>query len=740
MQRLDFNTGWHFSCPDGRDFDVTLPHDAMLNTPRNTEPGFTWFLLAGWRGNDYTYTKNLHITSELINKHLVLEFEGVYCMTTVTVNDRPAAEKAYGYTPFTVELDGLLREGDNTIEVTAHVPQDGHNRWYTGGGIYRPVHLLVSEDAYMQRYGVRVTTLSVAPACVRVEVMTHGGDCAEVRIAEKNGKEVVCAKAAVADGRAVVELEIPDAKLWNAEHPNLYLAEVTLYSGGKAVDTVTESFGLRVIEIDPARGLLINGEPTFLRGGCIHNDMGVIGVINNDATELHRARNIKKAGFNAIRSAHHPMSRSLMKACDEVGLYVMDEAFDYWYRMKSPNSPYNRYFMQDFKVDTAAMVQDAYNHPSVVIYSIGNEIPEAGGVKGVRVGKYTYYGDVHYPDGTTLGARPGDEQQFDPGVLTEGETTWLYSGFCPPMMPGRTGALCYRLASDMLTVEQTYPAVVPGAQTAKGTGFEGHAFFEASSIRKVGDTYYFIYSSELSHELCYAVSDSPCRGFVYGGTLVDNADLGLCDTARYFTGNNHGSIEQINGRWYVFYHRHTNSSMFCRQGMVEPIEILPDGRIPQVEITTSGPNGAPLPAVELRELPAYAACNLYMTQPPQVNAEAGQNPFPYITQDGADVMPESESKPEAYICNLTPGTVVGFKYLNFQNVTKVSVKTRGMCYYGGFDVLLTADGEPIGTVSAARGNEWTWQTTELAIPDGISAIYFRMKGYGTLSLAAAKFH
>lgn len=445
----------------------------------------------------------------------------------------------------------------------------------------------------MQRYGVRVTTLSVAPACVRVEVMTHGGDCAEVRIAEKNGKEVVCAKAAVADGHAVVELEIPNAKLWNAEHPNLYLAEVTLYSGGKAVDTVTESFGLRVIEIDPARGLLINGEPTFLRGGCIHNDMGVIGVINNDATELHRARNIKKAGFNAIRSAHHPMSRSLMKACDEVGLYVMDEAFDYWYRMKSPNSPYK---------------------------------------------------------------------------------------------------------------------------------------------------YYFIYSSELSHELCYAVSDSPCRGFVYGGTLVDNADLGLCDTARYFTGNNHGSIEQINGCWYVFYHRHTNSSMFCRQGMVEPIEILPDGRIPQVEITTSGPNGAPLPAVELRELPAYAACNLYMTQPPQVNAEAGQNPFPYITQDGADVMPESESKPEAYICNLTPGTVVGFKYLNFQNVTKVSVKTRGMCYYGGFDVLLTADGEPIGTVSAARGNEWTWQTTELAIPDGISAIYFRMKGYGTLSLAAAKFH
>ena len=151
-------------------------------------------------------------------------------------------------------------------------------------------------------------------------------------------------------------------------------------------------------------------------------------------------------------------------------------------------------------------------------------------------GKYTYYGDVHYPDGTTLGARPGDEQQFDPGVLTEGETPMATRRLRPADDAGSHRGACYRLAPDMLTVEQTYPAVVPGAQTAKGTGFEGHAFFEASSIRKVGDKYYFIYSSELSHELCYAVSDSPCRGFVYGGTLVDNADLGLCDTARYFTG------------------------------------------------------------------------------------------------------------------------------------------------------------------------------------------------------------
>ena len=138
--------------------------------------------------------------------------------------------------------------------------------------------------------------------------------------------------------------------------------------------------------VQPEKGLLVNDVPTFLRGGCIHNDNGVIGVINNDVTELRRAWNIKRAGFNAIRSAHHPMSRSLMKACDEVGLYVMDEAFDSWYRPKVMN-PYVKRFMDSYLSDTRLMVQDAYNHPSVIMYSIGNEIPEAGGVKGVRIGK-----------------------------------------------------------------------------------------------------------------------------------------------------------------------------------------------------------------------------------------------------------------------------------------------------------------------------------------------------------------
>ena len=349
-------------------------------------------------------------------------------------------------------------------------------------------------------------------------------------------------------------------------------------------------------------------------------------------------------------------------------------------------------------------------------------------------GRYEYYGDVHYPDGTPLGSREGDEYQFDPGVLTEGDTTWLYSGFCPPMLSTRTGAQAIRLDKDMLTVTREPVIIVPSAQRAIGTTFEGHGFFEAGSIRKIGELYYFIYSSELSHELCYAVSAAPDRGFVYGGTLVDNGDLGLSKIARYFTGNNHGSIEKIHGRWYVFYHRHTNSSSFCRQGMMEPVKILGDGRIPQAEMTSCGPNGGPLPGKG--EYPAYAACNLFMLREPDVDKQSGLNPFPCITQDGPDLGAETAEQESAYIRNMTPGVTAGFKYFCCKNVKRISVKTRGMCYGGGLQVSLEPEGEILGTVPAGGGNEWRWSSADICVPDGVHALYFQMSGYGSLSFAA----
>lgn len=386
MKKIDFNHEWIFT-QEGTDRreEVTLPHDAMINTNRNPNM-HNYFLLAGFEGGNYIYTKKYFVPKEFEQKTLILEFEAVYCMSTVYVNGKSVYEKPYGFTPFQVLLNPHLKyDTENEIRVEVNVPKDGHGRWYTGGGIYRPVTLYIGEEQYIELYGVKVTTLDIHPAKLRVDVAVHGMGQVSVEI-HKDEKTVFSGSADVENGIAKITLTIPDAKLWSAETPELYQAVVTLTQNEKICDKVIETFGIRTIEVNPENGLLINGKPTFLRGGCIHNDNGVIGVINNDATEMHRALILKKSGFNALRSAHHPMSRSLMKACDEVGLYVMDEAFDYWYRPKGGN-PHCGVFLDTFREDTKAMVQDAYNHPCVVIYSIGNEIPEAGSMKGVRIGK-----------------------------------------------------------------------------------------------------------------------------------------------------------------------------------------------------------------------------------------------------------------------------------------------------------------------------------------------------------------
>ena len=213
-------------------------------------------------------------------------------------------------------------------------------------------------------------------------------------------------------------------------------------------------------------------------------------------------------------------------------------------------------------------------------------------------GKFQFYGYVHYADGTLLGEREGDEPQFDPGVLTEGENTYLYTGFCFAGDKSRHGPMCTVLGPDMLTIRQEPVFIAPSQPYSQGSGFEGHEFFEAPSIRKAGDTYYFIYSSVVFHELCYATSKSPTQGFQYGGVIISNNDLGIgtyksADKPMYYGGNNHGSMVQIGEKWYIFYHRQTNGTSFSRQAMAQEIQILPDGSIPQVEMTSCASTAAP---------------------------------------------------------------------------------------------------------------------------------------------------
>ncbi|MBN1648690.1 MAG: family 43 glycosylhydrolase [Spirochaetales bacterium] len=350
-------------------------------------------------------------------------------------------------------------------------------------------------------------------------------------------------------------------------------------------------------------------------------------------------------------------------------------------------------------------------------------------------GEYAFLGYVHHPDGTLLGEGPGDEPQFDPGVLTEGNRIYLYTGFCWPDDAARHGAMVTVLGPDMLTVIEKPKTVVPGRQYSNGSGFETHAFFEASSIRKIGDLYCFIYSSVVFHELCYATSKSPTEGFKYRGVIVSNNDLHI-DTYKparmpaYYGGNNHGSIVEINGEWFVFYHRHTNGTNFSRQGCAEKIIVGKDGSITQAEMTSCGLNGGPLRGKG--EYPAYIACNLFCRDQNMYTASGAwmDNRYPKITQDGRD----GDGEP-GYIGNMMDSATAGFKYFVCAGIRKITIRVRGYCK-GAFEVKTAWDGPVLGTIPVDFTNVWTEYSHDIAVPDGIQALYFRYTGQGNASLAS----
>lgn len=349
-------------------------------------------------------------------------------------------------------------------------------------------------------------------------------------------------------------------------------------------------------------------------------------------------------------------------------------------------------------------------------------------------GRYEFYGYVHYADGTRLGEREGDEPQFDPAVLTEGDRTYLYTGFCRAGDKSRSGAMATVLDLDMLTIVEEPVVVVPSEPYSEGTTFVGHEFFEAPSIRKRGDTYYFVYSSIAMHELCYATSKYPNKDFIYGGVVISNCDMHIdsykpAEKPMYYGWNNHGSIVELNGEWYVFYHRHTNGIPFSRQGCVEPIQFRKDGSIIQSEMTSCGLNGGPL--IGKGEYPAYIACNLFCKHESMYTASEGawmDSRFPKITQDGRDGDEET-----GYILNMRDSATAGFKYFDCHGIKKVSIKVRGYCM-GAFEIKTSWNGEPLGSIPVGFSNIWEEYTADIAMPNGVHALYFTYKGEGSVAL------
>jgi len=346
-------------------------------------------------------------------------------------------------------------------------------------------------------------------------------------------------------------------------------------------------------------------------------------------------------------------------------------------------------------------------------------------------GHYEFYGYVRHADGVRLGEREGDEAQFDPGVLTENGKVYLYTGFAWIWDKSKHGAMATVLADDMITIIEEPIFIAPSASYGKGTEYEGHEFFEASSIRKVGDKYYFVYSSVVMYELCYAISDSPLGPFRYGGVLVANNDLHIdsykpADKPMYYGANNHGGMVQIGEDWYIFYHRHTNGTNYSRQGMAEKITILPDGSIPQVEMTSCGLNGGPLKGEGI--YPAYMACNLFTEEDNIYSGGAGKNGywldghFPRIMQDCAEGDTDL-----AYIMNMEDGATCGFKYFDCKGVKSIGVEIRGYGI-GVFEVRTAWDGPVIGEVPVKMANIWDWHHAQVEVPDGVNALYLTYRG------------
>ena len=390
MQKIDFNKGWMCKCltRDEAAYPVTLPHDAMLSEPRTQEStgegNIGWYI-----GGDYEYTKKFTVPKEYENQKVLIEFEGVYHNAEVHINGKKVAGRPYGYTNFYINTDGFFKYGEeNEVKVIAHNADQPNSRWYSGTGIYRPAYLHIGGEKYIPVNGVKIRTLSYNPAQIEVAVKTSAPREVSLEI-EFEGKRVLTAigesKAVAAQNnetknasaasekpakeyQAVFLLDVPNAKLWDTEHPNLYTCKAVF-----GEDQVTETFGIRELVWNPQVGMTINGKRVILRGACFHHDNGVLGACTYPEAEERKMRIFKENGYNAVRSAHYPCSKALLDACDRVGMLMMDEYVDVWYIHKTKYD-YANQLAGWWKQDLKDMVDKDFNHPSVIMYSTGNEV------------------------------------------------------------------------------------------------------------------------------------------------------------------------------------------------------------------------------------------------------------------------------------------------------------------------------------------------------------------------------
>lgn len=377
---------------------VTLPHDASIEQERDAQD-------EEGSGNGYFCEETIHYTKEFTldqdvkDKKVFIEFEGVYQNAFVYINNSFAGKCPYGYSNFYIDATNLIKPGNNNLIKVVVKNGVASGRWYTGNGIYRDVNILVGDRLYLTPDKVHIAARDVDTECAGIQVNS------EISYEGIGVRDVVLKTAIInKEGKIAAEDQIPltipegtkqtyrqtlyvqNPALWGVDTPNLYEYKVSICENDRVIDEETGKFGIRKLQLDTCYGLRINGEVVKLKGGCIHHDNGIIGSAEFAHAEEYRVRKLKEAGYNAIRSAHYPMSRKLLDACDKYGMLVMDEYSDVWTSSKV-DYDYGTNMTEWWEHDICHMVDKDYNHPCVIMYSIGNEIPETGNKHDTQWGK-----------------------------------------------------------------------------------------------------------------------------------------------------------------------------------------------------------------------------------------------------------------------------------------------------------------------------------------------------------------
>lgn len=403
QRRSRFDLGWRFQkgdvtgaeragLDDGTWRLVDLPHDWAIEGPFDPKisphQGSLPYFGVAW------YRKRFTVPVSARGRYFSVEFDGAMSNTTVFLNGHELGRRPYGYIGFGFDLTPHLNVGGENVLAVRLAPEDRSSRWYPGAGIYRHVWIDATGPVHVARWGTSVTTPvateATATVAIRTELQNRETAAAritlETAILAADGREVA-RKTEIATvpgggiGSTTVEITVPQPRLWNVERPYLYTAVSTVRRGDAVLDRFETLFGIRTIEWGAGKGFLLNGRPLRFKGVCNHHDLGALGAAVNQRAIDRQVEILKTMGVNAIRTSHNPPAPELLNAADRMGLLVMDEAFDMWGKVKVPNG-HGKYFAEWGERDLRDMIRRDRNHPSVVMWSIGNEILEQADADG----------------------------------------------------------------------------------------------------------------------------------------------------------------------------------------------------------------------------------------------------------------------------------------------------------------------------------------------------------------------